>query len=430
MSKKRKNVRFAEQNVDDEPSDKELLAISAKRRLGDQTIQNADGGAASSSYDDIGPQKNCPSYDGRDDEEFPKTHPSNKHTLDSDEEDESVKAKNAERLDVDDVEGQEESTIDFDRQTKITPFNMKEEMEEGYYDTEGNFVFEKKKGKEIKDAWLDNIDWTTVKGDAGNLWQEPDEKNDVDNQESELSSQIVDKFQIYQQILTFMKPNETVTRSLKRLGSGKSASEVRKERWRQKKEQAKLEKEVSSNGNTTDLSSPNEMKNTQISTLDQNPVVVLTSLVDQLVSEGEFEVYGWTFEKFSFILEKEQKRLETVERLNSKETVADKSKNDDDALDMFADNMDNQVLDRKASTEQKMKDDAKAENNEEDRIAWEYKLVNEPDAEIHGPYDSAQMQKWVDENYFKENGVWVRRVGQDGDGQFYSSKRIDFDLYV
>lgn len=58
-------------------------------------------------------------------------------------------------------EGQEEATIEFDDETKITPFNMREEMEEGYYDAEENFVFKKDK-QEIKDAWLDNIDWNTV----------------------------------------------------------------------------------------------------------------------------------------------------------------------------------------------------------------------------------------------------------------------------
>lgn len=37
---------------------------------------------------------------------------------------------------------------------------MKEEMEEGHFDTEGNFHWDK--ASEIKDNWLENIDWMQV----------------------------------------------------------------------------------------------------------------------------------------------------------------------------------------------------------------------------------------------------------------------------
>lgn len=51
-----------------------------------------------------------------------------KHSLDSDEEDnEQIAGKMADE----DIEGQEESTVDFDDGIKVTPFNLREEMEEG-----------------------------------------------------------------------------------------------------------------------------------------------------------------------------------------------------------------------------------------------------------------------------------------------------------
>lgn len=43
---------------------------------------------------------------------------------------------------------------------QLTPFNMKEEMDEGHFDTEGHFVW--KKTDNIKDHWLDNLDWVKV----------------------------------------------------------------------------------------------------------------------------------------------------------------------------------------------------------------------------------------------------------------------------
>lgn len=49
------------------------------------------------------------------------------------------------------------ATIDCDEGVPITPFNLKEEMEEGHFDSEGNYFI--KKEKDIRDNWLDNIDW-------------------------------------------------------------------------------------------------------------------------------------------------------------------------------------------------------------------------------------------------------------------------------
>lgn len=47
---------------------------------------------------------------------------------------------------------------------------MSEENEEGNFDEEGNFIFKKDKD-DIRDEWLDNLDWDSVKQKAGNQWQ-------------------------------------------------------------------------------------------------------------------------------------------------------------------------------------------------------------------------------------------------------------------
>lgn len=56
------------------------------------------------------------------------------------------------------------ATIDCDEGVPITPFNLDEEMEEGHFDSEGNYFI--KKDQEIRDNWLDNIDWVIV-----HLWK-------------------------------------------------------------------------------------------------------------------------------------------------------------------------------------------------------------------------------------------------------------------
>lgn len=86
-------------------------------------------------------------------------------------------------------------------------------------------------------------------------------------------------------------------------------------------------------------------------------------------------------------------------------------------------------------------------------VMWEYKWENTGDAELYGPFTSTQMQvnpflplfcprtpsvlhqlcllfpqTWVNEGYFPD-GVYCRKLDPPG-GQFYNSKRIDFDLYT
>lgn len=62
-----------------------------------------------------------------------------------------------------------------------------------------------------------------------------------------------------------------------------------------------------------------------------------------------------------------------------------------------------------------------------DEVMWEYKWEDKDDAEIHGPYSSSEMFKWSEDGYFKA-GVFCRKAGTQN--QFYSSRRIDFDLYT
>lgn len=62
-------------------------------------------------------------------------------------------------------EGQEdlEEEYEQDGETKITPFNMKDEMEEGYFDGQGTYIWNKRDGSEVKDNWLDSVDWMKVR---------------------------------------------------------------------------------------------------------------------------------------------------------------------------------------------------------------------------------------------------------------------------
>ncbi|CAG2230311.1 CD2BP2 [Mytilus edulis] len=109
-----------------------------------------------------------------------------KHSLDSDEEDENTGKYDI--LDEDDIEGQEDGTMDFDGEIQITPFNMKEELEEGHFDKQG---IEMEKSVEnlrrtseeifttqvhwtllhVKDSTINYVKQTYVYSPVNNIWK-------------------------------------------------------------------------------------------------------------------------------------------------------------------------------------------------------------------------------------------------------------------
>lgn len=351
---------------------------------------------------------------GKEDEK--ETRFKGKHSLDSDEED---NAENYDMMKDDDIEGQEESTIDYDEGIKITPFNMREELEEGHFDADGMYHFEKE--KEIRDGWMDNIDWVKIKdrqsGGGDGVVQGEDEESDSDDDGNKL-----DPITVYKKIVPLLKAGETIMKAIRRLGGGKSghASSSASQRWKTKK----LKTEANANQATPE---------------DKENMLKLTELADSLLQQGEFDIYQDTLEKLEYKIKEADKKSQEGK------TVIPEDMDDDDALDMFASDFDKKDSDKSPakngdssatksvsfSTEAKSdtssngatKDDKKDSGG----VQWYYKWEQTDEAEIHGPFDSAEMQEWVDDGYFPD-GVYVRKAGAEG--QFYSSKRIDFDLYT
>ncbi|EJD75662.1 hypothetical protein LOAG_17242 [Loa loa] len=293
-----------------------------------------------------------------------------KHTLDSDEEEE-VKYN---KLDVDRIDGQEEADLEYEGNTKIMPFNMKEDLEEGHFDADGNFIFDKKE-TEIKDAWLDNIDWANVKADAGDQWNQKNEEDSSTTKnlgDSELKN-------IYEKIASMLKSNETIERALARFGKekGLSAAEERRKRWAAKK----AGKEYVNEKNFA--------------------VKELTGLTDTLVSNGEMEAYQYTLEKVQYM----------IQELKSKAA---------DILDMFSDETPT------CSARGKSKQTSETARSTSNAVVWEYKLSNDEDAKIIGPVSSEEMMKLQGEGKF-ENGGWARKKGMQ---TFYTIARLDFEIYI
>ncbi|CAB3226703.1 unnamed protein product, partial [Arctia plantaginis] len=94
------------------------------------------------------------------------------------------------------------------------------------------------KEKEIRDGWLDNIDWVKVKGRPEDKYKvhKDDENKGLGDESSSDEDEPEDKFDLlqnYKEIIQHMKPKETIAKALQRLGASSKVSSV--ERWKRKK---------------------------------------------------------------------------------------------------------------------------------------------------------------------------------------------------
>ncbi|XP_042361222.1 CD2 antigen cytoplasmic tail-binding protein 2 [Plectropomus leopardus] len=371
-----------------------------------------DGNGELELEEDLPNKKSCEVVSG------PGSRFKGKHSLDSDEEDEGEE-KSSSKYDIlasDDVEGQEGATIDFDEGVSITPFNLEEEMQEGHFDSEGNYFI--KKEEQIRDNWLDNIDWVRIKeqpfkqkkkglgakrkrraGDEDEAEEEKqreekqaDKENDEEEEEEEEVEPAEDPLASYTQhqlteaVIELLLPGETVAKALRRLGGlgGRKKGKLREE------------------------SEPTEEAKRDTEKLDR-----LTALADRLVGSGMFEIYQQTYEKLAY-------RLKSMNSNRPAVGMNPDGDEEEDELDMFADKFDEKHTGGSDKNEE--------DNKVSDEVMWEYKWENNDDSEVFGPFTSQQMQDWVDEGYFS-SGVYCKRTDQEG-AQFYNSKRLDFELYT
>lgn len=177
---------------------------------------------------------------------------------------------------------------------KLTPFNLREEMSEGRFDADGNYFV--KKEDQVRDNWLDNIDWVKVK--------ERPESDEGEGGEEEVRPEK----EVLAEIAGLMKPGETITKALQRLGGGKK----NQKRQHRKSSQEKVEEESKEEAGQS-----------------KEDLLKLTGLADDILCRGNYEVYGYTYERIQHLLKKQEEK--------AKEQV-------DAAFDMFGEEVDEKKL--------------------------------------------------------------------------------------
>uniref|UniRef100_A0A8D9AZ10 CD2 antigen cytoplasmic tail-binding protein 2 homolog n=1 Tax=Cacopsylla melanoneura TaxID=428564 RepID=A0A8D9AZ10_9HEMI len=327
-----------------------------------------------------------------------------KNSLDSDEEDEEEgDGQNYQILEEDDIEGQEDGAVGREGDIQLTPFNMKEELEEGHFDTDGMYHWNKE--KLVKDHWLDNINWVKLKE------TKPEEVVGTgdDLKSAEFMKPLFDDLDAYKKMLALMKPNETVAKALRRLGGNKTMSAS--ERLKKKKA------EKQSGGKSEEPSDDSDNVNT------------MTELASNILTHtGNMDIYQETYEQI-------ESKIRQQDQLQAK---GGGKAGGDNLLDMYADDFDEKEKKKLVHGEEaestSMAPVSPATNQtsatEEPSLQWEYKR-NKDDISVDGPHSTEQMQKWTEEGKFGGDEIWVRKVlGGTGTGDFYSNRRVDFELYM
>lgn len=115
---------------------------------------------------------------------------------------------------------QEPATITKDGDIKITPFNLNEELEEGQFDRDGNFIFKKKdddQDEEADDTWAETVDWAEVERKE----KERHEEMIVDEAKTQPDEETLlrDEQTCYREMLRIMQPDESVQKTIRRLGN-------------------------------------------------------------------------------------------------------------------------------------------------------------------------------------------------------------------
>ena len=201
-----------------------------------------------------------------------------------------------------------------------------------------------------------------------------------------------------------MKAGESVAKAIRRLAGGKKPVTQRK--WQLK--------------NKKNTETEEEKKNREL-------MVKLSGYADSILSRsGNMEIYEETYEKIAYLIKQhEDKHLSAAPvPANIPEGI-----DEDDALELFADNLDQNSGNSEKQQVHLKKVDESVSINIDDDVRWEFKWMaqDNEDNNVHGPHSSEEMLAWQESGYF-DKGVFVRKVGSTGD--FLDGRRVDFDLYT
>ncbi|EWG43469.1 hypothetical protein FVEG_04926 [Fusarium verticillioides 7600] len=241
---------------------------------------------------------------------------------------------------------------------KVEAFNLKQEMEEGQFDQDGNYVRKGGDPDAVHDNWLEGLSKKEMRKAAA-----AHEKREAEARKQRLEDDEVLVSDLLKTLILNLERAETPLEALARLGK-KQTKPKRIPKWKLKKMNKGAEgMEVDGGENIEDA----EQKKIKAS------IDAITEAADKLLSRDHEEIY-------------EQER-ELLVRAYRKETGED-------------------WVEPEAS-----------QTNQDEQAAvkpgtmWEFRWIDGRDGNgSQGPYDGATMKAWKDAGYFPEGAVEFRAV--------------------
>lgn len=201
------------------------------------------------------------------------------HLDDDDDPEDEEEIANKKRAEYEQMlRAQEPATIAQYDDIKITPFNLEDELEDGEFDKAGNFIFRREETDEEKnDTWAESVDWAAVEQRERERKQQQSTSDKPQDSGGDLPEPVIDRIDCFKKMLRIMRPDETVQKTIRRLGNS-----VPKRRPMKGKDKS----------NAKDLNPSDEATITEA----RRVLDLMIELAHQRLEDGDTDIYQKSFE--------------------------------------------------------------------------------------------------------------------------------------
>ncbi|KAI9755061.1 MAG: hypothetical protein M1815_005226 [Lichina confinis] len=305
------------------------------------------------------------------------------------------------------------------RAPKLSAFNMKEELEEGRFDTEGNFVRKAIDPDAVHDAWLEGVTKKEQK-----RAREAEQKRAEEQRQRILADDQVLTSDALATLIGRTERGETALEALARLGreieKSRPKRQIRRKGRRREPSQAggggEDDNDDGGDGAMDVDTNPQADPQAQAQQRRRDDLDAITGAADLLLTRGQANIYDDTREALT-----RQYRRETgdewVERTQGDAASPPSPPHSDTANGHGGGATTALHTDIGPSTASSAAARAAPEPGPGPGPAkWEYRWIDARDGgQVHGPYEGATMASWHEAGFFQAGVVEVRRHQSHGE---------------
>lgn len=291
------------------------------------------------------------------------------------------------------------------RAPKLSAFNMKEELEEGRFDTEGNFVRKAIDPDAVHDAWLEGVTKKEQK-----RAREAEQKRAEEQRQRILADDQVLTSDALATLISRTERGETALEALARLGreieKSRPKRQIRRKGRRREPNQAGGDDEHDDGGDGAMDVDTNSQADPQAQAQQRrrDDLDAITGAADLLLTRGQANIYDDTREALTrqYRREKGDEWVEPTRR----DDASPPSPPHSDAANGHGGAATALSTDAGPFTASSAGAGAGAEAGP---AKWEYRWVDARDGgQVHGPYEGPTMASWLAAGFFQAGVVEVR----------------------